>query len=195
MTNFGLFIELEEGIDGLVHISDLSWTKKVKHPSEFTKVGEQLEIEVLEIDTAQRRLALGHKQLEENPWEAFADVFEEGSIHKCTLLHKTEKGAILELPYGIEGYCDARNLKKEDGAMPEAGDALDFKVMRFSKDDKKIALSHVFTYKEDKKAAAKKKTSTKEGGAAKVNQDNDVKSTLGDLDVLSKLKQDMEDKK
>ncbi|MGB0521845.1 MAG: 30S ribosomal protein S1 [Flammeovirgaceae bacterium] len=189
LTNFGLFVELEEGIDGLVHVSDLSWTKKIKHPSEFIKVGEKLEVVVLELDVTQRRLALGHKQLEENPWEAFEDVFEIGSIHKCTILNKNDKGAVLELPYGIEGFCLNKNLHKEDGSKAEVGESLEFKVVEFSKDDKRIVLSHVHTYKEEKKAAKKKKPASASGGGAKGGDEN--VATLGDLSVLSQLKEDM----
>ncbi|MDX1628385.1 MAG: 30S ribosomal protein S1, partial [Fulvivirga sp.] len=142
LTNFGLFIELEEGIDGLVHVSDLSWTKKIKHPSEFVKVGDELEVQVLELDVDNRRLALSHKHLEENPWDTFESVFTPGSVHKCSILGINEKGATLELPYGIEGFCAAKNLEKEDGSQAEAGETLDFKVLEFSKDDKRIVLSH-----------------------------------------------------
>ncbi|PWJ43833.1 30S ribosomal protein S1 [Sediminitomix flava] len=192
LTNFGLFIELEEGIDGLVHVSDLSWTKKVKHPSEFTKVGESLEVVVLEIDPEQRRLALGHKQLEENPWEHFETVFEVGSVHKGTILNKTDKGAVVELQYGIEGFCLGKSLKKEDGATPEAGETLEFKVAEFSKEDKKIILSHTGTYKEEKKAAAAPK---KKAAAPKKDAKADEgKATLGDLDALAKLKENMDKK-
>ncbi len=195
LTNFGLFLELEEGIDGLVHVSDLSWTKKVKHPSEFIKVGEELEVVVLELDTAQRRLALGHKQLEENPWDAFEDVFAHGSVHKCTILSKNDKGAVLELPYGIEGFCLNKNLIKEDAEKAEVGETLDFKVIDFSKDDKRILLSHLHTYKEDAKvpAPAAKKSSSKKSNASSNSSSNDEggKATLGDLDVLSQLKEDM----
>ena len=140
MTNFGLFMELEEGIDGLVHISDLSWTKKIKHPSEFIKIGESLEVQVLELDVDQKRLALGHKQLEESPWEAFEDSFKVGSIHKCTVLNKIEKGAIIELPYGIEGFSHQKSLRKKDGTFPEIGETLDFKVIEFSKYERRIIL-------------------------------------------------------
>ncbi|MEN7551439.1 30S ribosomal protein S1 [Rapidithrix thailandica] len=198
LTNFGLFIELEEGIDGLVHVSDLSWTKKIKHPSEFIKVSEELEVVVLELDIEQRRLALGHKQLEENPWEAFEETFTIGSVHKCTVLNKNDKGATLELPYGIEGFALNKNLKKEDGSAAEVGEALDFKVLEFSKDDKKIILSHVHTYKEEKKpvkkAAPAKKPSTKPA-AEKAAKESESKATLGDLGVLSQLKEDMQKKK
>jgi small subunit ribosomal protein S1 len=188
LTNFGLFIELEEGIDGLVHVSDLSWTKKIKHPSEFVKVGEELEVKVLELDVDNRRLALGHKQLEENPWEAFEDVFATGSVHKCTVIEKVDKGVVLELPYGIEGFSANKNAAKEDGSRPEVGETLEFKVLDFSKDEKRILLSHVATYKEEPKAPAKKKPVKK--AAAKANKEVE-KSTLGDIEALSELKTKM----
>jgi len=192
LTNFGLFIELEEGIDGLVHVSDLSWTKKIKHPSEFVTVGEELEVKVLELDPDQRRLALGHKQLEENPWDTFEGIFEVGTVHKGNVISKNDKGAVLELPYGIEGFVINKNLKKEDGSNIEVGESLDFKVLEFSKDDKRIILSHVHMYKEDKKAAPKKPASPKsENSGDKANKESESKATLGDLDVLNQLKEDM----
>ena len=186
LTNFGLFIELEEGIDGLVHISDLSWTKKIKHPSEFVAVGDELAIQVLELDIENRRLALGHKQLEENPWDTFETVFEPGSVHKCTIINKTDKGATLELPYGIEGFCTVRNLVKEDESKAEAGETLDFKVVEFSKGDKRILLSHTSTFKEEEKhkKRAPKKSNVK-------NQE--ATSSLGDFEALSNLKDQMSD--
>ncbi len=190
LTNFGLFIELEEGIDGLVHVSDLSWTKKIKHPSEFVKVGENLEVQVLELDVDNRRLALGHKQLEENPWDTFEDVFTIGSTHKCTVINKNDKGGTLELPYGIEGFCHNRNLVREDGTKIEAGETLEFKVSEFSKDDKRIVLSHKAMYSEEEAPKPAKKKSTKSGGG-KTSNDAE-KSTLGDLDALTALKQQME---
>ncbi len=190
LTNFGLFIELEEGIDGLVHVSDLSWTKKIKHPSEFVKVGEELEVKVLELDIDNRRLALGHKQLEENPWEAFEDFFAPGTVHKCTVLEVMDKGATLELPYGIEGFCVTRNLQKEDGTTVEAGENIDFKVMEFSKDDRRILLSHTNTFKEEA-AKPKKKPASKRSTIDKINQEAE-KSTLGDLSALTELKSKME---
>ena len=186
LTNFGLFIELEEGIDGLVHVSDLSWTKKVKHPSEFVAVGEELEVQVLELDIENRRLALGHKQLEENPWDTFESVFEPGSIHKCTIISKTDKGVVLELPYGIEGFCLTRNLAKEDGTKADTGETLDFRVIDFSKGDKRILLSHTATYKEGDKP---KKKSTKKAAAKNL----EATSSLGDLEALSSLKDKMTD--
>jgi small subunit ribosomal protein S1 len=186
LTNFGLFIELEEGIDGLVHVSDLSWTKKIKHPSEFVAVGDELAIQVLELDVEKRRLALGHKQLEENPWDTFETVFEPGSVHKCTLINKTDKGATLELPYGIEGFSTAKNLVKEDGSKAETGETLDFKVIEFSKGEKRILLSHTSTFKEDEKP--KKRASKK---ASVKNQE--ATSSLGDFEALSNLKDKMTD--
>ncbi|NJN26480.1 MAG: 30S ribosomal protein S1 [Cyclobacteriaceae bacterium] len=194
LTNFGLFIELEEGIDGLVHVSDLSWTKKIKHPSEFVKVGEELEVQVLELDVENRRLALGHKQLEENPWDTFESVFTRGSIHKCTILSKNDKGAVLELPYGIEGFATTKNLLKEDGSNANAGETLDFKVTEFSKDDKRIVLSHTATFTEEKAKPGKKKTASSRDSMNKINKEVE-KATLGDLEALSSLKEQMEDDK
>lgn len=195
LTNFGLFIELEEGIDGLVHVSDLSWTKKIKHPSEFVKVGDDLDVQVLELDVDNRRLALGHKQLEENPWDTFESVFTRGSIHKCTIISKNDKGAVLELPYGIEGFATTRNLLKEDGSTANAGETLDFKVSEFSKDEKRIVLSHTSTHTEEKPKAPKKKAPSNRSAVSKINKDIE-RDTLGDLEALSALKEQMEgDKK
>ncbi len=192
LTNFGLFIELEEGIDGLVHVSDLSWTKKIKHPSEFVKVNDELEVKVLELDVDNRRLALGHKQLEENPWDTFETVFTKGSTHKCTVISKSDKGAFLELPYGLEGMVSLKNLKKEDGTTGEIGESLDFVVLEFSKDDKRIILSHVATYSDVKEAAPKKKKPASQSSTInKINKEGE-KSTLGDLEALSALKEQME---
>jgi small subunit ribosomal protein S1 len=200
LTNFGLFIELEEGIDGLVHVSDLSWTKKIKHPSEFVKVGEKMDVQVLELDAANRRLALSHKHLEENPWDTFETVFTIGSVHKGTITNKNDKGAVLELPYGIEGFVAAKNLAKEDGSKTEVGDALDFKVQEFSKDDRRIVLSHKATWssEEEQKPAAggakggagKKPGAQKPTSIQSINQQTE-KSTLGDLDALAALKEKM----
>ena len=190
LTNFGLFIELEEGIDGLVHVSDLSWTKKIKHPSEFVKVGDELEVQVLELDVENRRLALGHKQLEENPWDTFESVFTRGSVHKCTIISKNDKGAVLELPYGIEGFATTKNLVKEDGSTANAGETLDFKVTEFSKDEKRIVLSHTSTHTEEKPRPAKKKTGQR-SAVSKINKEVE-RDTLGDLEALSALKEQME---
>jgi small subunit ribosomal protein S1 len=198
LTNFGLFIELEEGIDGLVHVSDLSWTKKIKHPSEFVKVGEPMDVQVLELDAANRRLALSHKHLEENPWDTFETVFTVGSVHKCTIISKNDKGAVLELPYGIEGFCAAKNLVKEDNAKAEVGESLDFKVLEFSKEDRRIVLSHKALWSTDEEKAAapaagkasKKAAASKGNTIQSINQQNE-KSTLGDLEALSALKEKM----
>jgi len=198
LTNFGLFIELEEGIDGLVHVSDLSWTKKIKHPSEFVKVGETLDVQVLELDVENRRLALGHKQLEENPWDTFEGVFSVGSVHKCTIVSKNDKGAMLELPYGVEGFAATKQLAKEDGTLAENGETLDFKVLEFSKDDKRIVLSHTAVYstveetadKGDKKKPA---GAAKKGASAAAKVTPVEKSTLGDIEALSALKEQMEE--
>ncbi len=192
LTNFGLFIELEEGIDGLVHVSDLSWTKKIKHPSEFVKVGEELEVVVLELDVENRRLALGHKQLEENPWETFETIFTRGSVHKCTIISKNDKGAVLELPYGIEGIATSKNLIKEDGSSANVGETLDFKVMEFSKNEKRIVLSHTATYKEEKPKPTKKKSGGTRSQVTKINKEVE-RDTLGDLEALSALKEQMEE--
>ncbi|WP_245970444.1 30S ribosomal protein S1 [Pseudochryseolinea flava] len=199
LTNFGLFIELEEGIDGLVHVSDLSWTKKIKHPSEFVKVGETMEVQVLELDAANRRLALSHKHLEENPWDTFETVFTIGSVHKATIINKNDKGAVLELPYGIEGFVAAKNLAKEDNGKAEVGESLDFKVSEFSKDDRRIVLSHkaMWSAEEEKPAAAAankggagKKAPSKGSTIQSINQQSE-KSTLGDLDALAALRDKM----
>jgi len=203
LTNFGLFVELEEGVDGLVHVSDLSWTKKIKHPSEMVKVGDNLDVVVLELDLGARRLALGHKQLEENPWDTFQSVFTPGSVHRATITEKSERGAVLELPYGIEGFAYPKSLVKEDGSNAENGEALDFRVTEFSKDDRRIVLSHTAIF--NKEAAAeddsrnakfKKKTNTKAGetqGEGKISdlKKTEEKSTLGDLDALSALRDQM----
>lgn len=195
LTNFGLFLELEEGIDGLVHVSDLSWTKKIKHPSEFVKVGDELSVAVLELDVENRRLALGHKQLEENPWDTFETVFPVGSVHKCTVNSKNDKGAVLELPYGLEGFATVKNLEKEDGSQVEVGESLDFKVTEFSKDDKRIVLSHTATFKEEAKAAKKAAVAGKKKEDAVEMPTQAEKSTFGDIDALAELKEKMEGKK
>ncbi|MFT4834492.1 MAG: small subunit ribosomal protein S1 [Marinoscillum sp.] len=200
LTNFGLFIELEEGIDGLVHVSDLSWTKKVKHPSEFIKVGENLEVQVMELDVDNRRLALSHKHMEENPWDTFEGVFTRGSIHKCTIISKNDRGGILELPYGLEGQVATKNLQKEDETQAKEGETLDFKVMDFSKEEKRITLSHTAIWKEGAdqpapiadKFTKKGKPNTGGNTMNKINQESE-KSTLGDIDALSALKEKMEE--
>ncbi len=197
-TNFGVFVELEEGVDGLVHISDLSWTKKVKHPSEFTAIGEKLEVVVLEIDAENRRLSLGHKQLEENPWDVFETVFTVGSIHEGTVVSFNEKGATVALAYGIEGFAPAKALVKEDGTTAKAEEKLDFKVVEFNKGNKKIILSHSriaedakreVEAKESKEKAAEAESTQK---AVKKIKANIEKTTLGDIDALAALKSEME---
>ena len=197
LTNFGLFIELEEGIDGLVHVSDLSWTKKIKHPSEFTKVGDSIEVQVLELDAVNRRLALSHKHLEENPWDTFETIFTAGSVHKGTILSKNDKGVVIELPYGIEGFCSLKNLAKEDGSKTEVGESYDFKVLEFSKEDRRITLSlkAMWSTEEDKTVAAPKKKAAPSKGKTidKINQESE-KSTLGDIEALSALKEKMKSK-
>ena len=196
-TNFGIFVELEEGVDGLIHISDLSWSKKIKHPAEFTKINESIEVVVLEIDAENRRLSLGHKQLEENPWDVFETVFTQNSIHNGTVVKLTDKGAIILLPYGVEGFAPGRHLQKEDGTSVKMDENLDFKVIEFSKESKKIILSHSRIYqdvaaaekaKEDSKAKSAEQT-TKKG--VKKLKDNLEKTTLDDLGVLAGIKSDM----
>jgi small subunit ribosomal protein S1 len=198
LTNFGLFIELEEGIDGLVHVSDLSWTKKIKHPSEFVKVGEKLDVVVLELDAENRKLALGHKQLEENPWNTFETIFSIGSIHKGTVVSKNDKGVMVELQYGIEGFCASKNLVKEDGKLAEQGENLDFRVLEFSKDERKIVLTHSRLNEtpapEEKKDSKKAATGSKQKTVKEVNKEVE-KSTLGDISALSDLKDKMNEKK
>ncbi len=191
LTNFGLFLELEEGIDGLVHVSDLSWTKKIKHPGDFVKVGEQLEVQVLELDIENRRLSLSHKHLEENPWVTFEDIFSIGSSHKCTMTAKNDKVATLELPYGIEGISFLKSLAKEDGTNVEVGESADFKVIEFSRDEKRIVLSHVKTWQEVVEPV--KEEVKKQPKAEKTNNKDNDKATLGDLSSLSALKEQMEE--
>ena len=195
LTNFGLFLELEEGIDGLVHVSDLSWTKKIKHPSEFVKVGDELDVAVLELDVENRRLALGHKQLEQNPWDTFETLFPIGSVHKCIVNSKNDKGAVLELPYGLEGFATGKNLEKEDGSYVEVGESVDFKVTEFSKDDKRIVLSHTAMFKEEAKASKKAAAPAKKKEEAVEMPAQAEKSTFGDIGALAELKEKMDGKK
>ncbi len=194
-TNFGIFVELEEGVDGLIHISDLSWSKKIKHPAEFTKIGEPIEVVVLEVDTDNRRLSLGHKQLEENPWDVFETVFTVGSVHQGTITSMNDKGAVVALPYGIEGFAFNRNLMKEDKSMAKVDDVLDFMVVDFSKESKKIHLSHTKTWQasrddEDRQRDDESRRQAKE--IAKINESNVEKPKLGDLNILQSLKEDLE---
>ena len=194
-TNFGVFVELEEGVDGLVHISDLSWTKKVKHPSEFTAIGEPLEVVVLEIDQENRRLSLGHKQLEENPWDVFETVLTVGSTHEGTIVNFNDKGATVALAYGIEGFAPAKTLVKEDGTTAKVDDKLEFKVTEFNKSNKKIVLSHAKIADDQKKETeVKEKAADADNtkNAVKKIKSNIEKTTLGDIDALAALKSEME---
>ena len=190
-TTFGIFVELEEGIDGLVHISDLSWTKKVKHPSEFTQIGAELEVTVLEVDKDNRRLSLGHKQLEENPWDVFETIFKVGSEHEGTVVNLTEKGAVVALEYGVEGFVTPKHLVKEDGTSGKQDEKMQFKVIDFSKGGKKIILSHsrIFEDIRDEASGKKRKPS---GGGSKMQMPQVEKATLGDISGLEELKAKME---
>ena len=194
-TNFGVFVELEEGVDGLIHISDLSWTKKVKHPSEFTQVGAEIDVVVLDIDKENRRLSLGHKQLEENPWDVFEEKYTVGSIHEGKITELLEKGAVVALDENVEGFATPKHLVKEDGSQAAQGETLPFKVIEFNKDSKRIILSHSRTFedpqREEKKAAAKKARAPKKEDAPKI-ENVAASTTLGDLDVLAQLKAQME---
>ena len=196
-TNFGVFVELEEGVDGLIHISDLSWTKKIKHPSEFTQIGADIEVVVLEIDKDNRRLSLGHKQLEENPWNVFKTVFTEGSIHEGTIIEMLDKGAVVQLEYGVEGFATPKHLIKQDGSHAELNEKLPFKVIEFNKESKRIILSHSRTFEDAQrsearaeKKAARKSTKKEESTAAIQNQL--ASNSLGDNDALAALKAKME---
>jgi small subunit ribosomal protein S1 len=191
-TNFGVFVEIEEGVDGLIHISDLSWTKKIKHPSEFTQVGNDIEVQVLEIDKDNRRLSLGHKQLEENPWDVFENIFSVGSIHEGTITEVMDKGAVIALEQGVEGFATPKHLVKEDGSQAGLNEKLDFKVIEFNKDNKRIILSHSRIPEDATKAEARKAAPKK---AAKKEEENVApqieKTTLGDLDALQALKEQL----
>ncbi len=197
-TNFGVFVELEEGVDGLIHISDLSWTKKVKHPSEFTQVGAAIDVLVLDIDKENRRLSLGHKQLEDNPWDVFETIYTVGSIHTGKIAELLDKGAVISLEKGVEGFATPKHLVKEDGTQAALGEELQFKVIEFNKDSKRIILSHSRTFedvqREEKKAAAaaaKKAPRAKKEDAVKIDN-QPAATTLGDIDVLAQLKAQME---
>ena len=198
-TNFGVFVEIEEGVDGLIHISDLSWTKKVKHPSEFTQIGADIDVQVLEIDKENRRLSLGHKQLEENPWDVFETVFTVGSVHEGTIIEMLDKGAVVALPYGVEGFATPKHLVKEDGLQAQLDEKLEFKVIEFNKDAKRIILSHSRIFEDaakaeeraEKKAATKKSTGKREDVAPAI-QNQAASTTLGDIDALAALKEQME---
>lgn len=196
-TNFGVFVELEEGVDGLIHISDLSWTKKIKHPSEFTQIGAEIEVVVLEIDKDNRRLSLGHKQLEENPWDVFETLFTEGSVHEGTIIELLDKGAVVQLEQGVEGFATPKHLVKEDGSRAQQGETLSFKVIEFNKDSKRIILSHSRTFEDPQRAEARaeKKAARKSPRAAEATpaiQNQAASTSLGDNDALAALKAKME---
>jgi len=194
-TNFGVFVEIEEGVDGLIHISDLSWTKKIKHPAEFTSIGEEIEVVVLEIDKDNRRLSLGHKQLEENPWDVFESIFTVDSVHEGTIVDVFDKGAVVALPYGVEGFVTPKHLVKEDGTPARVDEKLPFKVIEFNKSAKKIILSHSRIFEDKKKGASAASKRSQEASTRKAAQklkSNLEKTTLGDISDLAALKDEME---
>ncbi len=198
-TNFGIFVELEEGVDGLIHISDLSWSKKIKHPAEFTKIGEEMDVVVLDVDAENRRLSLGHKQLEENPWDVFESIFTLGTVHKGTIVGQADKGMIVTLPYGVEGFAPSRHLVKDDNTQARVDETLDFKVIEFSKENKKIILSHS-RISQDQAAAEKVKEHTEARNQEESTKqtvrrmkENLEKTTLGDIEALAALKSGMEE--
>ena len=199
-TNFGVFAEVEEGVDGLIHISDLSWTKKVKHPSEFTQIGATIDVIVLEIDKQNRRLSLGHKQLEENPWDVFETVFKQDSIHEGTIVEMMDKGAVIQLEYGVEGFATPKHLVKEDGSQAQQGEKLSFKVIEFNKESKRIILSHSRTFEDAQRAEAReakkaKRQSSSRKEEAPAIQNQAASTTLGDLSALADLKAKMQAEK
>ena len=199
-TNFGVFVEIEEGVDGLIHISDLSWTKKIKHPSEFTQIGATIEVQVLEIDKENRRLSLGHKQLEDNPWDKLEEIFKVDSIHEGTIDEMHDRGAVISLnPYGVEGFATPKHLVKQDGSQAQVGETLDFKVIEFNKEAKRIILSHSRIYEDEAKAETRKENAAKQRAAKKSKATEEAsaipaveKTTLGDIDALAALKEKLE---
>ena len=197
-TNFGVFVELEEGVDGLIHISDLSWTKKIKHPSEFTQIGSDIEVQVLEIDKENRRLSLGHKQLEENPWDVFETVFTVGSVHEGTIIELLDKGAVIALPYGVEGFATPKHLVKEDGSQAVAEEKLHCKVIEFNKEAKRIILSHSRIFEDEAKAEVKKAAKKAPKAEPKAEEPAAAasieKTTLGDIEELAALKEKLSKK-
>ena len=199
LTPYGVFVELEEGIGGMVHISDLSWTKRYNHPSEYTRVGNQIEVVILDIDQRNRKLSLGHKQIEENPWDTFEDVFPVGSYHEATVIRRDDKGALVSLPYGLEAFAPFKHLRKEDGSLIEADETITFKVIEFNRDDKRIIVSHT-RYLDDLKRkeqeqerSEKRKERDKTRKALQSQQSKIEKSTLGDLDIFSQIKEQLKD--
>lgn len=196
-THFGVFVEIEEGVDGLIHISDLSWTKKIKHPSEFTQVGNDIEVQVLEIDKGNRRLSLGHKQLEDNPWDVFETIFTVGSIHEGTVIEVLDKGAVIQLEHGVEGFATPKHLVKEDGTQAKLNEKLPFKVIEFNKDNKRIILSHSRIAEDAAKGERREKAAANRRSEKKASQETVAapaieKTTLGDLGALQALKEQMQ---
>ncbi len=196
-SNFGIFVELEEGVDGLIHISDLSWSKKIKHPSEFCKVGDKIEVKVLELDLENRKLSLGHKQLEENPWDVFETVFSAGSVHQGTVISINDKGGVIALPYGVEGFAPVRHLQKIDKTTARVEDNLPFKVLEFNKESKKILLSHskinddAIGYEKEKVEKDRKSDAESTKKTVKRMKDSLEKTTLGDISALAALKEEL----
>ena len=198
-TNFGVFVELEEGVDGLIHISDLSWTKKIKHPTEFTQIGADIDVQVLEIDKDNRRLSLGHKQLEENPWDVFETIFTVGSIHEGTIIEMLDKGAVIALPYGVEGFATPKHLVKEDGSHAKVDEKLNFKVIEFNKDSKRIILSHSRIFEDEAKAERSEAKKSAPKRAPRKESETIIstpveKTTLGDIEALAALKEQLSKK-
>ncbi|MCM1036623.1 MAG: 30S ribosomal protein S1 [Bacteroides sp.] len=198
-TNFGVFVEIEEGVDGLIHISDLSWTKKIKHPSEFTQVGNNIDVEVLAIDKDNRRLSLGHKQLEENPWDVFETIFTIGSVHEGTIIEMLDKGAVVALPYGVEGFATPKHLVKEDGSQAKVDEKLNFKVIEFNKDAKRIILSHSRIFEDEVRAEKQAERKAKRQPRKAADETPLIstpveKATLGDLEALAALKEKLSGK-
>ena len=199
LTQYGVFVELEPGVGGMIHISDLSWTKRYSHPSEYTKVGNKIDVMILESDKETRKLSLGHKQTEDNPWDTFENVFPIGSTHEATVLRKDDRGAIVQLPHGLEAFAPIKHIKKEDGTTAEAGETLNFKVIEFNRDDKRILVSHSRIVEDAKKVAddADRKARAGEEGemrkAVEETQQKVEKDTLGDLAALVQLKDQLND--
>ncbi|MBN2861680.1 MAG: S1 RNA-binding domain-containing protein, partial [Bacteroidales bacterium] len=196
-TNFGVFVEIEEGVDGLIHISDLSWTKKIKHPAEFTSIDAEIEVVVLEIDKENRRLSLGHKQLEENPWDVFEGIFTVDSTHEGTIMEVFDKGAVIALPYGVEGFATPKHLVKEDGTIAKIDEKMMFKVIEFNKSAKKIIVSHSRIYEDEKRSPEtplKKSETDSPKKTSRKSKSNIEKTTLGDITQLAALKEEMEEK-
>ena len=198
-TNFGAFVEIEEGVEGLIHISDLSWTKKIKHPSEVTEIGATIEVQVLDIDKENRRLSLGHKQLEENPWDVFETIFTVGSIHEGTIIELLEKGAVISLPYGVEGFATPKHLVKEDNSLVKQDDRLDFKVIEFNKDAKRIIVSHSRIHEdiasEDSRKKSKRGSRKESGVETSAPAASMERTTLGDIEELAALKEKLDHQK